>query len=180
MRSRVDDWFPKSQAMISMAFEEDADLFSKLLAATSPISTIETNIEMAIRAYRHLKWFGEIPRTGFIEVHYVSIKKFLNGNHSTIGRKVYSLYQNLIGNEYVCPIDRWILRYFGYDNVNRVNTQLYNTLEDRIKTEAAVLGITPAERQVQIWCKQRGDPTSYGDIIERRELCRKNILQKLL
>ena len=163
-----------------MSFEEDAELFSKLLAATSPISTIETNVTMAVRAYRHLKWFGEIPRTGFIEVHYVSIKKFLNGNTDSIGRKVWSLYQNLIGNETICPIDRWMLRYFGYDGDKRINADLYTTLENKIKAEAATLGVSPAQRQVQIWCEQRGDATSYGDIIIRKEITKRGVLGKLL
>lgn len=175
-----EDWFIKSRRAIKTAFEDDADLFCRLLAATSPISTIETNVKMAVRAYQHLKWFGKIPRTGFIEVHYVSIHKLL-AHPESAGRKVWSLYQNLIGNENVCPIDRWMLRYFGYDGDTRVwNTKFYDELENKIKAEAAELGITPAQRQVQIWIKQRGDSTSYGDIIIRREITRRNVLARLL
>lgn len=175
-----EDWFVKSRRAIEMAFEDDADLFCRLLAGTSPISTIETNVKMAIRAYQHLKWFGEIPRTGFIEVHYVSIHKLLNDDKS-IGRKVWSLYQNLIGNEEVCPIDRWMLRYFGYDGDTRIwKKSFYDELENKIKAEAKELGVTPAQRQVQIWIKQRGDPTSYGDIIVRREITKRNVLARLL
>lgn len=179
--SDVNDWFPKSREAIKMAFEDDADLFSRLLAATSPISTIETNIVLAIKVYRHLKWFGELPLS-IMTTHYVCAQKLLcEEEPPNVGRKVWSLYQNLIGNEQVCPIDRWMLRYFGYDGATRMwDSKFYDELENKIKAEARELEITPMQRQVQIWCKQRGDPTSYGDIIIRKEITKRNVLARLL
>ena len=108
------------------------------------------------------------------------MQKFIAGIDTT-GRKIWSLYQNLIGNEQVCPIDRWMLRYFGYDGATRLwDMKFYDELENKIKTEAKKLGITPAQRQVQIWVEQRGDSTSYGDIIIRKEITRQNVLARLL
>ena len=180
----VENWFQESREAIRKAFGSDADLFMRLLAATSPISTIETNVVLAIRAYRHLNWFGEIPERSFIEVHRISIAKFLQ-DPNTAGRKIWSLYQNLIGNENVCPLDRWMKVYFGLSPEKYLSGKLYDELEGMIRTEAKALGITPAQRQVQIWCasrtagSSRGD-TSYGDILKSREITAINILKRLL
>ncbi len=166
-------------------------MFSRLLAATSPMATIETNLALAIRAYRHIKLEGEIPTRSFIHTHVVCIRRFMDktidADHLLYAkwkryvgaRKVWSLYQNLIGNEFVCPIDRWMLRYFGYSGDTRVSVELYDKLENKIKRQAKSLGITPAQRQVQIWCEQRGDPTSYGDLITKKEITRDNVLRRL-
>ncbi len=174
----IEDWFVKSRTAIANAFEEDADLFSRLLAGTSPISSIETNMVLAIRVYRHLKWFDELPLT-LITAHYVSVQKLLCAPEDA-GRKVWSLYQNLIGNEYVCPIDRWMKRHFGLPPEKYLSPREYDKLENEIADEATGLGITPAQRQVQIWCEQRGDPTSYGDLIIRREIHKDNLLRRLI
>lgn len=180
----VESWFPESRSAIQKAFGSDADLFMRLLAATSPISTIETNVALAIRAYRHLTWFGVIPERSFIGVHRISIQKFLI-DPDTAGRKIWSLYQNLKGNENVCPLDRWMKVYFGLSPEKYLSDKLYDELEGVIRSEARELGITPAQRQVQIWCasrtagSSRGD-TSYGDIITSRQITAKNLLRRLI
>jgi hypothetical protein len=180
----VENWFPESRTAIQKAFGEDADIFMRLLAATSPISTIESNVAIAIRAYRHLRWFGEVPRNSFIEVHYICIQKFLK-DPNTAGRKVWSLYQNLIGNEQVCPLDRWMKVYFGYDPEKYLSDKLYDELEGRIREEAVKLGISPAQRQVQIWCASRVAGSSradisYGEIITSRQITAENLLRRLI
>ena len=180
----VADWLPRSRAAIVQAFGSDADLFSRLLAGTSPISSIEANVLIAVRVYRHLNWFGYVPRNGLLNVHYICVTKLMN-DPVAAGRKVWSLWQNLIGNEDVCPIDRWIKKFYGYDPERRLPDKLYTKLENKIKHEAKALGITPAQRQVQIWCASReagasrGD-VSYGDIIIERELNKEGILRRLL
>ncbi len=103
----------------------------------------------------------------------------MNGQ-GDIGRKIWAMYQNLIGNEEVCAIDRWMLRYFGYRGDKRLTPGLYDELEARIKAEALERGISPSQRQVEIWCESRGDPLSYGDILRRRELNRRTLLARLI
>lgn len=179
----IEDWFPKSREAIRNSFGDDADLFSRILAGTSPISSIETNMSIAIRTYRHLKWFDELPLT-LIYTHYISVSKLLCAPKEA-GRKIWSLYQNLIGNEDVCPIDRWMLRYFGYPRNHRVSPSLYDKLENKIRDEAREFGITPSQRQVQIWCESRSKGstrghTSYGDLIIKRGINRENILRRLI
>ena len=180
----VEDWFPKSREAIKNVFGDDADLFCRLLAGTSPISTIEANVVISIRLYRQIRWFGTISRDGLLGVHYISTNKLLN-NPKGAGRKVWSLYQNLIGNENVCPIDRWMKKYFGLPPEKYISDKEYDRLEDLIRKEATQLNITPAQRQVQIWCESRLSGStratlSYGDIIKWREITKDGILARLL
>ena len=196
-------WFEDSRSAIISSFGEDADLFSRLLAGTSPVTDIRTNVRLACKAYQHLKWFGELQEGGFIHVHVVCIQKFLDGRmdkpetrtgkwkKQVGGRKVWSLYQNLIGNEEVCPIDRWMLRYFGYDGETRLTVELYDKLENKLKEEAKEIGCTPAQHQCQLWCSMRMGANitsggssrgneSYGDIINRLKINRESLLNHLL
>ncbi len=66
-------WFADSRREVERAFEDEADLFCRLLAATSPVSTIETNVAQAIKAYQRLHFIGEVTHEGFIHTHFVSI-----------------------------------------------------------------------------------------------------------
>ena len=178
-------WFTDTASALRENFQEDADLFSRLLAATSPITDMLNNVNLAIKAYRQLHWTGSIGN-GFIEVHRISINKFLkDGEKFTGGRKVWSLYQNMVGNEQVCPIDRWMLRYFGYDGDRHIDNKLYDQLEARVKALAFKNFTTPARMQARIWCEMRGFGAtrgfySYGQIIRSKAITRENLLTRLL
>lgn len=198
----VENWFEETRVAIKQAFNSEADLFSKLLAGTSPLTDIRTNVKLACKAYQHICWFGAPQPGGFIHTHVVCMRKLMNGTwtspescqyqtHWVSGRKVWSLYQNLIGNEQVCPIDRWMLRYYGYAGDTRMTSELYSKLEDKIKDEAAKLNITPAQRQVQIWCSQRANSgtvsggssrgnESYGEIIKARHITSESLARRLI
>jgi len=178
------DWFVRSREGILQAFgEDDFDLFCRILAGTSPIHSIEDNVDRAVRVYRCLKLDGKLTRGGLIGTHFATVRKFLDGRteRGDIGRKVWSLYQNLIGNEQVCPVDRWILRYYGWGQRDLERYPwAYDVIELGIRLEAMVLGISPAQRQCAIWCESRGDPTNYGDVLRRKGITKESILRRLL
>lgn len=52
------DWYPVRDQFRAI-FGEDADIFVKLLAATSPNTGVERNVEYAVRAYKY--WKSEMP-----------------------------------------------------------------------------------------------------------------------
>jgi hypothetical protein len=180
-----EDWFRETRETIAAYFQEDADMFSRLLAATSPVTDMRSNVRLAVKAYRQLHWYGEL-RGGFIEVHRISIKKFLSdGDKFTGGRKVWSLYQNMIGNEQVAAIDRWMLRYFGYEGDRHMDDKLYDELEYKVKVLAFKNFLTPAQMQAKIWCEMRGYGATrgfatYGQIIRAGGITRENILRRII
>ena len=178
----VNTWFEDSRKQVRLIFDDDFDVFCKLLAGMSPISTLESNVAEAIKAYRQIKWYGSLIRNTFIYSRYSVTNKLLNNQSTT--RKVQAMYQNLVGNENVIAIDRWLLRYFGYTEAMIIRgiykNSDYDKLEDIIKYEAEKLSVTPAQRQVQIWCAMRKDDTSYGDVLKKKEISKQNILNRLL
>lgn len=174
----VERWFEESREAVLLAFEDDADLFYKLLAATSPISALDDNVYKACRAYRQIKLDGGLSRGSFILTHWGTLHKILAGK--PCGRKVWSLYLNLTGNEDVVPVDRWMLRWYGLDPMHTyVTSQLYDEIEGRIRQEARERGITTAQRQVQLWCQARGSSRSYGDVIKAKVVHRQNLLRRM-
>ena len=178
----VNTWFEDSREQVQLIFDSDFDMFCKLLAGMSPISTLESNVVEAVKAYRQIKLQGSLIRNTFIYNRYSVTNKLLRNQPTT--RKVQAIYQNMIGNENVVAIDRWMLRYFGYSEAMMrrgiYKNSDYDKFENIIKYEAKKLGITPAQKQAQIWCAIRRNDTSYGDILKRKEYHRSNILSRLL
>ena len=181
----LDNWFEESREQIRWAFEDEYDLYCRLLAATSPISEIYSNVRLANKAYRQLRIDGKIG-DGFLGVHRISLDKFLGNNPHTMGRKIWSLYQNLVGNEMVVPVDRWILRYFGYEpETVYLSDKLYNKIEEEIIKQAREKHISPSQRQIEIWIQSRSNGSSrgaesYGSVLKDLGIHRTNLLRRLL
>ena len=171
-------WFEESRQLVSDIFGEDFDLFCRLLAATSPLTDVITNVSHALKVYRGIKLDHFISRSGLMHTHFVSVCKFLNGG--TPGRKIWSLFQNMIGNEQPVTVDRWMVRYFGFDGLKSVSTELYDVCEARVVVMAGERGIPPAQMQAEIWTEARGDDTSYGSELKRLNITKENLLRRLI
>jgi hypothetical protein len=180
-----ENWFEETRQTLKDNFGADSDLFARLLAATSPVTDMLNNVRLAGRAYRELNLDGAVSMH-YIEVHRISIGKFLNDKPKfNGGRKIWSLYQNMIGNEQVCAIDRWMLRYFGHVGDRHVDDKLYDELEAKIKAMAFKNFLSPAQQQAKIWCEMRGFGAtrgfySYGQIMRSGQVTRENLLRRLI
>lgn len=175
----MSDWFKESREEIKLRFDEDFELVCQLLAGTSPIADIKSNVSIALQCYRSIKLDGELPKSCLINTRYLCVTKLMAGDIT--GRKVWSLYQNLLGNEWVCAIDRHVLRYFKLD-INHLDVSTYGILESILVKEAIELGTTPAQRQADIWYSMRAGRgyESYGSILRKREITKANLLNRLL
>ncbi len=180
-----ENWFQETRDTLKVNFGADSDLFARLLAATSPVTDMLNNVKLAGRAYRELQLEGHVS-SQYIEVHRISIRKFLHDTPEfTGGRKIWSLYQNMVGNEDVCAIDRWMLRYFGHVGDRHVSDKLYDELEAKVKALAFRNFLSPAQQQAKIWCEMRGYGAtrgfySYGQILRSCQVTRENLLRRLL
>lgn len=162
-------WYDDSRAAIERVYGNDARLFSALLAATSPRATIKANVTLARKAYNQYKTTGEISREGFINTHYRCLHKYITTGKMR-GRKVNSLFQNLLGNSDPVTVDIWMLRYAGIHQRKAPTKFDYDYIEDRVKEEAGELGISPAARQAELWSIARGNDDSYADYIKQYRL----------
>lgn len=151
------DWYEKQRAAIKQVYGKDWRKFCKILAATSPNATITANLTLANKAYNQLRETGKIDRTGYIHCHYTNLKRCQRGQ-SLSGRKVNAFYRALVGHEDEVVVDIWMLRYAGYSVHNKRN---YDEVEYNIRREADELGITPCQRQAEIWCYARKNSQGY-------------------
>ena len=162
--------YARVREALNEVYGQDAGLVAGLLAATSAKTTMKGNVALAMGVYWAFKDRGAIPVNGLFESHLFNVRRVLTGKELR-GRKVKALYMNLIGDEtYVC-VDRWVMRYYGASGGNGdgeirgIPDKLYNRLEARVREEAEELGITPAQRQAQIWCEMSGNDVIYADLI---------------
>jgi len=140
---------------IKRLFGEDAELFSDLLAATSPRNQVKRNWRQAKRVLKIWKKTGDADKaTAFLMKTLVpNVKRALN-RERLHGEKVNRFAKNLKGDYECVTIDIWMCRAYGIES-KRLDTKLYKKLESKIKREAEKLGIQPASYQAIIWCKIR-------------------------
>lgn len=156
-------WYRESRIAIKRMYPEDWELFCGLLAATSARASIKCNVALARKAYNQIKATGDINREGFINSHYKCVKHVLKYGHPS-GRKVQALFLQLtVGGDKV-PVDIWMMRYAGIDR-KAPNKFEYDLIEDRVREEARELGITPGERQAEIWAIARKSSRGYAEAL---------------
>lgn len=160
------NWYSESRKTIETIFDDDADLFCDLLAATSPRKQVKVNWDLARHIYERYKHDGYIDCQGLMGSHIPNVLKALY-REPLSGYKVPAFAANLKGDMNRVTIDTWTLRYFGLQQ-SRIRRKEYFRLEVAIQKMARRRGMKPAEYQAKIWCKavtRAGRvPVSYKDV----------------
>jgi len=155
------NWYIESRQAIKRTFGDDWRLFCAIAAATSPNNSVRLNTRLAIKAYNQIKATGTVKRSSFINAHYKSLLNVI-ANGEPNGRKCQALYHALIGHDDYVPVDIWILRYFRIPKKVPTKRQ-YDLIESAIREDAASKGLTPAQRQAELWCEIRRKSDNYAD-----------------
>lgn len=161
-------WYARSRRAIQRRYGQDWKLAAALLSAVSANSTVKSTVSMAEKAYQQIKTTGTVKRESFCRSHYLSILGVI-ANGQPNGRKCQALYQNLIGNEDYVPVDIWLLRWYGLPN-HKPNKHQFDAIERVIRADAIIRGMTPAQRQAEIWCKVRGKSDDFSDHLAQLRL----------
>ncbi|MHC4752625.1 MAG: hypothetical protein ACYTFW_22485, partial [Planctomycetota bacterium] len=108
------DWYNEVPGEIQMIFGDDAAMFTKFLAATSPRATSKANITMGLKAYR--QWVvggrtGEMTFVGFTGAHKKNLARAARGDEM-VGRKVINFEKALLGDPEAVTVDRWMQRAY--------------------------------------------------------------------
>jgi len=69
------------------------------------------------------------------------------------GPKIIAFYRAIMGDGEAIVLDTWMLHAMGY---GRVTVKQYDTLADRLRTQAADVGTTPSAFQAVCWVQVRG------------------------
>ena len=162
------NWYSDSRNAIKRQYGGDWELMCGFLAATSPKSTVKANVKLADKAYYQYKESGTVKRESFINTHHKSLLAVIAHGEPN-GRKCKALYQNLLGNENYVPVDIWMLRYAGILKKAPSRNE-YDLIEGNIKQEAKEMGLTPAQRQAEIWSYIRGSASGYAEALAQGRL----------
>jgi len=153
---KVKNWYEQSRAKIKEQYGSDWKLFTGLIAATSAHTSLKGNVCLAKKAYEQIKEGKEL--TGFMGNHVQAIKSVLVTGRPQ-GVKCRNFYQNLVGNENCVTVDLWMTRkYLGKDSPT---AKQYAQIERRIRAEAKLFGMSPAQYQAEQWVKLRGRSDSF-------------------
>jgi hypothetical protein len=161
------NWYRDTQRFIEQTFGDDADLFSALLAATSPQVHVKVSWDWSVKILEQFRAGRTPDMIGCMRCHRANVLRALAGE-PLHGDKVKRFYANLRGDYDVVAIDTWMLRLFKWfqRGTKRVPThRQYERLERAFAMVARHNGFEPAEFQAVLWCAYREragyKPVSY-------------------
>ena len=153
-------WYNESEKELTEIFGEDAPLFIRLLAATSPGSTVSSNLSLALRSYAAYKTGGEFP--GMMG----SVRKLVDlaiagEPFPETAPKVTNFSAALTGKVDAVTVDRWIARALGFGD--KPTKQQYAYMDHMISQIARQRGIDPREMQAALWKAAKDEAGSASD-----------------
>lgn len=163
------DWYDRHDQTLRDVFGDDAELFQKLLSATSQAASVPANIGLALKAYRQL--FSGEPFTGYLPAVIKNLDRVAE-NVALRGQKISEYGSANEGNADAIAVDRHIaMLFFG---TKSPNAKQVASAKQRIRTIAERLGWQPREIQAALWAYNQTllgtrpeDVKSYDTIIEK-------------
>lgn len=165
------EWYDKTRDELHKVFgQKDGDLMIRLLAATSPNTTVPANVTLALKAFRQIKYGqdfqGEAGKPGYLPVVKDMLKAIrYNGDEDAIGGlKVQSFRKNLLGETDPVTIDRWMKRIFNFKSKGSITDPQYKFMDYQVTRLAKKLNMEPRQVQAALWkaIRESSGETSSG------------------
>jgi hypothetical protein len=163
-------WYQRHEQTLVELFGDDADLFQKLLSATSQATGVKGNVSLALKAYKQLM-DGE-AFTGYLPAVIKNLER-IRSEQPLAGAKISQYGKANEGDVEAIAVDRHIAMLFF--SVKSPTARMISVAKDRIRTVAARLGWQPREVQAALWAfnqvRMGIDPArveSYDKILESR------------
>ena len=141
------DWYAKTRSELQRFFGDDTDKFMDMLAATSPNSTVASNLTLALKAFQQYRNRQEF--SGFMQPVIDNLNRAVAGEELS-GPKVSSFSKNLRGDPEAVTVDRWISRVMGYGEKTLTGNE-YKFIDYVLTQVAKQRGIEPRQLQAAIW-----------------------------
>lgn len=170
-------WYEKAAATLVELFGDDADKFTRLLAATSPRQRVKHNLIEALNIWK--AWtdsgrptdpvevkellgrpvsqeeglFGTISegKLSKLNAHTNNAVRALTGDEALSGQKVSSFSENVGGNLNHVTNDTWMAQFGGIEHKDFSSPAGYAAYTAKVRETAAKLGWHPAEVQETVW-----------------------------
>lgn len=140
------DWYDRHDQTLRDVFGDDAELFQKLLSATSQAASVPANVGLALKAYRQL--FSGEPFTGYLPAVIKNLGRVAE-NVALQGQKISEYGAASEGNAGAIAVDRHIAMLFF--NTKSPNRKQVDSAKTRIRAIAERLGWQPREVQAALW-----------------------------
>jgi hypothetical protein len=161
------EWYDRcKQELLDRIGPKNFNYFVKALAATSSGMAIDANVTLALHAlYNKLAAGAGAAETGkfsFVRTHRGALGS-LDSGMELGGRKVPDFSRALAGDVNATPIDRWMMRLFGYslpeEGTRGGRTSLadpiYDAVSSVIHSIAKDTGLNPRDVQARLWVQIR-------------------------
>lgn len=140
------DWYDRHDQTLRDVFGDDAELFQRLLSATSQAASVPANVGLALKAYRQL--FSGEPFTGYLPAVIKNLGRVAE-NVALQGQKISEYGAASEGSAGAIAVDRHIAMLFF--NTKSPNRKQVDSAKTRIRRIAERLEWQPREVQAALW-----------------------------
>lgn len=163
-------WYARHEDTLIKIFGGDADLFQKVLSATSQATGVKGNVTLALKAYEQMLSGKEFD--GFLPAVIKNLQR-IKENEMLRGAKISQYGEANDGNTDAIAVDRHIaMLFFNTKTPSRLQIE---SAKKRIRIIAERLGWEPRQVQAALWAYNQvrlgTDPSkvqSYDTILEAR------------
>lgn len=133
----------------------DAEMFTRFLAATSPRTKVEENVDRAIDAFT--EWKSGKPFSNDFEAHRPNLERIAAGEPFGVDSlKVQSFFNNLWNDPQAVTVDSWMMQIFGMP-AEKISAKpgTIRFVQETVRREAALAGVEPRQYQAAMWVAQK-------------------------
>jgi hypothetical protein len=161
------DFYSRHKELLANYFGSDADLFQRILSATSQAASVKANVSLALKAYGQLRNGEEF--SGYLPAVIGNLEKIRQDSGKLGGRKIGNYDAATAGDTSKVVVDRHVARML-FGTISPTKAQFEKA--EKVLTEIAQrIGWTPSEVQAAIWAasirKAGLEPESYDRYLKR-------------
>jgi len=164
------DFYDRHEALLKDYFGPDAELFQRILSATSQAASVKSNVALALKAYGQMKRgepFLDSKGKGYLKGVANNLEK-IRDDEELSGRKISNYDKATAGDTSKVVVDRHVARML-FNKTSPSKAQFEKA--EKVLTEVAnTLGWQPREVQAALWGasirKSGVTPVSYNDYLE--------------
>jgi hypothetical protein len=164
------DFYDRHEALLKDYFGPDAELFQRILSATSQAASVKSNVALALKAYGQMKRgepFLDSKGKGYLKGVASNLEK-IRDDKELSGRKISNYDKATAGDTSKVVVDRHVARML-FNKTSPSKAQFEKA--EKVLTEVAnTLGWQPREVQAALWGasirKSGVTPVSYNGYLE--------------
>ena len=152
-------WYDAVMDLLRDQYGQDAQLMAAFIAATSPNTTVQANVTLAVKAYN--QWKTGQPFTGYLPITIANLERAAKGQPLK-GLKVSHFHRAIVGDPMAVTVDRWMIRAYGYEQATPARM---DAIIEHCQRVAGRYGLQPRQLQAAIWTGIKGTPKDADSLV---------------